>query len=83
MTITLTLTPEVEHKLREAAAINGETVEQYIARLAEQSVAGGSDPSAIPYEEWRRRFQEWLAGHEPSSGIVDDDRDSIYAGRGE
>jgi hypothetical protein len=83
MTITLTLSPEVEQRLTDRAARDGLTVELFVQRLVEQSVPTTPDASSMPYEEWRRLFLEWAASHPPLPGSVDDDRDSIYAGRGE
>lgn len=34
-------------------------------------------------EEWRRRLLEWAGSHPQRTGVLDDSRESIYAGRGE
>jgi hypothetical protein len=83
MSISISLKPEVENGLREKAAQANVTVEEYIQRLAEQSVSASPAAHELPYEEWVKQFRAWVASHEPGSGIVDDDRESIYAGRGE
>lgn len=83
MTITLNLTAEVESKLREAAARNGQTVDEYVSRLAEQSVAVAPQGVAASPEAREAEWRAWAASHQAVPGIVDDDRDSIYAGRGE
>ena len=41
------------------------------------------DNGSETYESWATRFDEWLAGHNDIQTVADDDRDSIYAGRGE
>ena len=83
MTITLRLSAEVELRLREVAARHGLTVDAYVQRLAEQSVSAARDPAAIPQAEWEAEFRAWAASHKPLPYLVDDDRESIYAGRGE
>jgi hypothetical protein len=83
MTISIALKPEVENRVRERAAQANVTVEAYIQHLAEQSVSASPAAHELPYEEWVKQFRAWVASHEPGSGIVDDDRETIYAGRGE
>jgi hypothetical protein len=83
MTITLRLDAEVERKLREAAAKNGLTLEEHIARLAAQSVASAPAGPTISAEEWATALRAWAASHPTLPFIADDDRESIYAGRGE
>jgi hypothetical protein len=47
----------------------------------------GRDPKNVPIDptsaEWARRLQEWVESHPPCKHQVDDDRETIYAGRGE
>jgi hypothetical protein len=83
MTITLQLNAEVERKLQAEAERNGLTVESYIQRLAEQSVTAGPITATMPVEEWVAAWRAWAASHEASPQLADDDRESIYAGRGE
>ncbi len=74
MTITLRLSAEVERRLLEEAARNGLTVEEYVQRMAEQSVSANRDPAAIPQAEWEAEFRAWAASHKPLPYLVDDDR---------
>jgi hypothetical protein len=83
MDITLRLNADVERRLIEEAARNGLTVEEYIKRLAEQTVTGGPAAPAIPPESWEAEWRAWAAGHRALPSVADDDRESIYAGRGE
>lgn len=83
MTITLHLSPEVERRLQEEAARHGRTVEEYVQRLAEQSVSAGMPPRPLSAEEWIAEWRAWAASHKALPYIVDDDRESIYAGCGE
>jgi hypothetical protein len=83
MSITLQFNAEVERKLQEEAARNGLTVEAYLQRLAEQSVGAGPITATMPPDEWVAAWRAWAASHEASPQLADDDRESIYAGRGE
>ena len=83
MKVTLRLSAETGQRLKDEAARQGMTVEEFVQRLAEQSIASCPAASNLPYEEWVKQFREWAASHETGPGPVDDDRDSIYAGRGE
>ncbi|WP_197529190.1 hypothetical protein [Aeoliella mucimassa] len=41
------------------------------------------DTDSEAYESWSARFEEWLAGHGDIEAVAEDDREGIYAGRGE
>jgi hypothetical protein len=81
MTVTLTLPPETERRLREKAARNGQTLEGYLEALVRE--AAGAAPAALPAEEWAAQFRAWVASHRPLPALADDSRESIYEGRGE
>lgn len=84
MTVTLALSPDIERRLREQAALGGKTLEQHLAYLAEQSVVvGNGTKAALPLDQWVDEWRAWTANHRTSSQIADDSRESIYAGRGE
>ena len=45
--------------------------------------APSAGPGGLPYDEWKKRFDEWLnRPNPPGPGIVDDSRESIYEGPG-
>jgi hypothetical protein len=49
MSITINLAPETERKLREKAAQRGQTIEEYLSRLADESAASAPvAPSPSP-----------------------------------
>ena len=83
MNITLKVNVEVERKLQEAAALNDLTVEAYIQRLVEQSVAVSPPARTMAPVERREAFRAWVASHKALPHEADDSRESIYAGRGE
>jgi hypothetical protein len=83
MSITLRLNAEVEGRLRGEAAKNGLTVEEYLEQLAERAVTPPPVGSAAPSETWETAWRAWAARHKTLPSAVDDDREAIYAGRGE
>lgn len=84
MSISLNLKAEVEQRLREEAAKNNQTVEQFLEQWAENTFAPTISSGSIPTgEEWQKSFREWVASHKPLPWIADDDRESIYEGCGE
>jgi hypothetical protein len=83
MNITLRLTPEVERRLAGQAARSGMTVAEYLERLAGRAAAAGIAVVATPQESWEAEWRSWAASHQKLPSVVDDDRECIYAGRGE
>jgi hypothetical protein len=83
MTITLQLNPDVERRLREEAARHGLTPEGYIQWLAEQALSPGLPASLMSQQTWETNWRAWAAGHQRLPTPAEDDRQGIYAGRGE
>jgi hypothetical protein len=71
-------------KLQQLAAMEQISVNEKTVRLLQLAV--GDKPStgpALSPEEWEKEFRSWVASHKPLPYVADDDRDSIYTGRGE
>jgi hypothetical protein len=71
-------------ELERLAALEHLPVAEKTVQLLQQAV--GDTPSTGPSlspEERAREWRAWVASHKPLPHEVDDDRDSIYAGRGE
>jgi plasmid stability protein len=93
MTLILNISPQVEALLKERAATSGKEITQYASEILEQAIATPQNESTqsvnLSVEEWRARFKAFLAeAHEyakqlPPDFVLDDSRESIYAGRGE
>ena len=88
MSVTLNLTPDVERKLQEKVAQNGQTLEEYLENLARQSAADAASPaplspSQLSADQWVAAWRAWVKGHPPFPVLADDSRESIYEGRGE
>jgi len=71
-------------KLQQLAAMEHVPVTEKTVHLLQQAVGekASTSPTLSP-EEWVREWYAWVASHKPLPHEVDDDRDSIYAGRGE
>ena len=89
MDITVTVSPSAAAKLNERAAAIGQDVTDYAAQLLEQAVAGLSAKATGTSQD---ALSAWLAFAEsmkewgktlPPGHVIDDSRESIYAGRGE
>jgi hypothetical protein len=90
MTLTISISPEAETKLREQAAVQGTDVVQYARQLIEHGV-GASNGADLRAGEPDRlsTLNAFVArvrregSRYPAGFIVDDGRESIYEGRGE
>jgi len=86
MTVSISLPPETEAKLREQAAVTGKDIPTLVREALEEKLAddvGTKGPADIAYDQWVAEFDAWVASHKPVGHFVDDSRESIYAGRGE
>jgi hypothetical protein len=91
MNVTLSLSPEIEDKLRRKAKRFEKTLEQYLLKLAEDAASteptlapGEKYPEELSAEEWIARWHEFCNNApQRNTGFVDDSRESIYEGRGE
>jgi hypothetical protein len=71
-------------ELENLAALEHLPVTEKTVRLLQQAI--GQRPStgqAVSAESWEKELRSWAASHKPLPYVADDDRDSIYAGRGE
>ena len=82
MTLTITLSPETEEKLRELAAQAGQTSEGFVRQLVEREVLGSNGPR--PGEETARPAARTcdeifapLRKEVTESGISDEDLDRL------
>ena len=88
-TLSISLPPETEARLRERAAVAGKDLETYVVDALREKVApdvvSGAVPSAAAgsIDAWLARFDAWAASHPRLGHDIDDSRESIYAGRGE
>jgi hypothetical protein len=92
MTVTISLTPEVETMLRQAAIAAGKDVSTLVREALEEKLvsSNGAKPrDAKPYDQWLTEFKSWMkdvaarSGTYPPGFVLDDSRESIYEGRGE
>lgn len=84
MAVTLDLDPEVEERIVAEAKARGLSVEDYVQRKL-QGKSTEADPSALPFEEWLERWNEYLSSHDyiKAPPLSDEaiSRESIYRER--
>ncbi len=84
MTLQLELPADIEHALRARAAAAGMDLAAYVTEVVAERLAE-PDPDAPPeMSEPPRRFAErlqtWIDLHSRRADVLDDSRESIYAG---
>ncbi len=89
MTVMLDLRAEIERLLKEKAATTGQTLEGYLEGLAEREAHARNGtrngPAQLTVEQWSAEWRAWADANRklPAGLMIDDSRESIYAGRGE
>jgi len=67
MTLLLDLPPEVEVRLRDAAAREGVEVDVFTKNLIQEHLPPAAPTESLwktlPPDEWIKRFEEWVATH--------------------
>ena len=85
---SITIPDAVFERLTRRAAELGTTAEALAIQKLE-TVPTSASPADLPYEEWKKRFDEFTArihavvGPMPPGHFIDDSRESIYEGCGE
>lgn len=79
MNLTLTLSERESAELERCAAAAGTDVRTYLLHNVNDP-GTTEDPSSndLPYELWKRAFQQWLQGHQTRNVNLDDSRECIY-----
>jgi len=86
MTLELQIPADLESQLRQQAAIAGQNVSDFVIKAVEEKLAESDSqrsPSAPNETEWMAKLRELIELHPVVTHVVDDSRESIYAGRGE
>lgn len=83
MTVTLRFSAEIESRLRAEAARQGVSLEEHLEALVERAISPPPATSPVPAERWEREWRAWAASHKLLPLPADDDRGTLYAGRGE
>lgn len=81
MQITLPDDPRIAAK---AAAAGFANIDEYVRHLVEQDEPPTDQkpqPHELPYEEWKERFDNFLAMQKPRNATLDDSREAIYGER--
>lgn len=70
--------------LQKLAALEHLPVAEKTVQLLQQTVGqSASLGQAVSAESWETALRTWAASHKALPSVADDDRESIYAGRGE
>ena len=86
MTLNVPLSPETAAKLHACAAAAGKDVADFVREVVEAKLAAleaSGNGGGMSAEQWSKEWHAWAASHPQLDTIADDDRGSIYAGRGE
>ena len=91
ITVTISLPPEAEARLRNRAAALGTDVQTLVRQAVEQQlfIPNGNKAAAASDQRWSAEFAAWMndvAGRSslyPPGYAADDSRQSIYEGRDE
>jgi hypothetical protein len=83
MSLTVQLSPEMELKLREQAALAGKQPERIALEAIEEKLNAAVDfAQRLSKEEWHRRFDALVASMPQGNLNANLSRDSVYDDRG-
>jgi len=85
MNVSINFPAEIETTLLRRAAAAGMDVETFVKEFVTERLAEEVPPpaKAASHAEFMARLRGIIDLHPKSNGLVDDSRESIYAGRGE
>jgi hypothetical protein len=84
MTLMIEFEPDIESRLREEAARQGQDVAEYVKALVKEKLGGRvRQPfyARATKEEWLQTFNAWLDSHDPNLPALPDEayrRESFY-----
>jgi hypothetical protein len=79
------LSDRLNEKLQKLAARQGGVPADVALDILEKwltATVPDHDPNDLPYEEWKRLFDEWVNSHPKIDVVLDVSRESIYEGCG-
>ena len=83
-TLIVNLSEDLASRLQTCAKGQGRDIETVALHLLEQGLNSPSiksESKKMPYEEWKREFDEWIKSRPKIDVVVDDSRETIYEGR--
>lgn len=84
MSLIVEIPPDTEQRLRDKAATQGVSLNEYVTNLITRDTQVEVQPALLKTAEERAAaWLAWAKSHQPLPVIADDSRESIYAGRGE
>ncbi len=79
MNLTLTLSEQESAELERRATAAGTDVKTLLLHVVKDlDVADEQASGELPYDQWKRDFQQWLHGHRTRNVHIDDSRGSMY-----
>jgi hypothetical protein len=86
MNVSFHIPAEMEHALRQQAALAGQDIEAFLQRMVTEVIADqvpSSPARSRSHAEFMAKLQEVIDLHPRAKNQMDDSRESIYAGCGE
>ena len=86
MTLELRIPSETEAKIREHATMFGQDVEAFVLLAVAEKLADAESHQCLAFSNgnaWKEKLRACIDLHPTVTHLVDDSRESIYAGRGE
>ena len=83
MNLNINLPADVENAMRKRAAAERTDLATFVTRIVAESVVDEERPTNKKRspEEFARRLDAWIAMHPVLDHVIDDSRESFYAGR--
>ena len=79
MNVTLSLTEEETAEFQRRATQSGTDVNTFLMKVLRDRIdCNEPDVSSVPYLQWKKDFQEWIARNRSRNPNMDDSRESIY-----
>jgi predicted DNA-binding protein len=81
MTLSISLTPEIEARLRDQAKASGKDLGTFVREAVEEklrSIGETNFARDLSDDEWLVQFNQWVSSHKAVGHFVDDSRESIY-----
>lgn len=82
-TIEFSIDSQLALRLQELAASAGVDVPTFVRETIESQLATSTARQPVSVEERVAAWLTWTAGHPWIGAVAEDDREGIYAGRGE
>ena len=83
MNVSVSFPDEIESAIRRRAAAVGKDLATFVAEIVTEQMSEGEPKAKVSPEIFAERSVAWIRLHPVLDHVIDDSRESIYAGRGE